>query len=95
MLPVQVSDWQRGRSVPDGVNLLKLIRAAGVLEEPSEGQVVAKVGLIIDQVEASPELLERFEADLRRMSADISALAVGATRTADRLAVLLDAHGPA
>jgi hypothetical protein len=92
VLPVQLSDWQRGRSAPSGYNLLKLIRAAGVLQEPAETEVLARVDGFISTLENSPSQVERFESELREMSDDVAALAKAADQTAERLASLLHAR---
>jgi len=92
---VQVSDWQRGRSVPDGYNLLKLIRASGLLEPDEDQHVIATVDRFIDEIAASPALVESYEPDLRLMTDEIVALATAASATADRLADLLGTRSPA
>ncbi len=57
--PVQVSEWQLGKVVPDGHNLIRLIRAAGVLRptDLSTWATDAETARLIHEVHSAAQTL--------------------------------------
>jgi transcriptional regulator with XRE-family HTH domain len=90
---VQISDWQRGEHVPDGYNLLKLIRAADVLsaeEQSPPHPLIDSIEHLVEAIENSPALARSLEPSLREVAQQVRLLSSSAENASIRLDELLD-----
>jgi transcriptional regulator with XRE-family HTH domain len=92
---VQISDWQRGEHVPDGYNLLKLIRAANVLaaeRRTPPHPLIDSIEHLVAAIEGSPTLAQSLGPSLRELARQVRVLSSTAADASTRLDELLDAH---